>query len=164
MGRDEWTSVLKLSTLWGFRELRQRALDALVQMPIHPADKVVLAREYDVERWLVDGYMELVKRDTGLSSEEKKKLGYESSLRVYEKREDTFRRGLQFQQSQYLSGYSIVNGSRVFDNLEAEIRGVFGRSYHMFGTMKFQMHHPLDKKSRGSSVCVPVGIKAWLMM
>jgi len=125
MGRDEWTSVLKLSTLWGFRELKQRALDALAQMPIHPADKVVLAREYDVERWLVDGYMELVKRDTGLSSEEKKKLGYESSLRVYEKREDTFRRGLQFQQSQYLSGYTIVNGSRVFDNLEAEIRGLF---------------------------------------
>jgi hypothetical protein len=96
MGRTEWVSVLKLSTLWRFGELREEALDELAQMEIDPIDKVILARDYRVEKWLVEGYTELVKRDAGLSAEERKRLGYETAFQLYERREESFRRGLSY--------------------------------------------------------------------
>jgi hypothetical protein len=74
MGREEWTSVLKLATLWRFGELRQEALDELAQIDIEPVDRIILAREYKVENWLVDGYMELVAQDGILSSKDKTTL------------------------------------------------------------------------------------------
>lgn len=136
LGREEWTSVLKLSTMWRFEELRQEAMNELAQMVIGSVEKVALAREYRVEKWLVDGYTELIKRDTGLSSEEKERLGYETTIRIYEKREYTFRRGLE--QPRYHSklcapdprtGWNscscATHASRVFDNLEAETRELF---------------------------------------
>jgi hypothetical protein len=52
----EWISVLKLSTLRTFRELRQEAVDELSQIKIDPVDKVMLARDYRVEgRGMADG-------------------------------------------------------------------------------------------------------------
>lgn len=127
MGRKEWTSVLKLATMWQFGELRQEALDELSQIDIGPVDRLVLAKTYKVEKWLVDGYVELVQRDDVLSSEEKTKLGYETSLRIYEKREDTFKHTLS--QPHYSTFYFTADGRytnrRQFHNLEAEIRELF---------------------------------------
>jgi len=123
MDREGWSSVLKLATMWGFGELREEALEELGRVEMEPTDKIILGRNYKVENFLVDGYMELVARDDMLTSEEKIKLGYETSVLLYEKREDTFRRGLS--QPRYNSGYYATNGTRVFDNLEAEIREMF---------------------------------------
>jgi hypothetical protein len=114
MGRPEWVSVLKLSTLWRFGELREEALDELAQIQIDPIDKVILARDYSVEKWLVEGYTELVQRDAGLSAEERRMLGYEVAFQLYERREESFRRGL-----------SRYGASRMFDTLEASIRDAF---------------------------------------
>ena len=94
-GSKEWFSVLKLSTLWAFGELRQQALNGLSSIAIDPVDRVMLAREYRVEIWLVEGYMELVRRDAGLFRKAQMRLGYETSLRLYEKREDTFLRNME---------------------------------------------------------------------
>jgi hypothetical protein len=113
MGREEWISVLKLSTLWEFKDLRKEALDKLSRIEIDAVDKVMLAR---VERWLAEGYMQLVKRNGGISSEEAKKLGYETTFQLYERREDAFRRSLA-----HLGQADF----RIFDDLEANIHKTF---------------------------------------
>jgi hypothetical protein len=92
MGREEWISVLKLSTLWAFGALRQKALDQLSRIEMGPIDKVMLARDYRVEAWLIEGYSGLIYRRDSLSSEERKKLGYETTIRLYEQREEAWRR------------------------------------------------------------------------
>lgn len=124
MNREEWTSVLKLSTMWRFGELRKKAIGELTKLAIDSVDKVILARDYKVEKWLVDGYTELVRRDPGLSSKEWKRLSYETALQLYEKREDTFRRGLGQPHYDYDSGCYFC-GSRIFGNLEADMRSLF---------------------------------------
>jgi len=83
-------------------------------MEIDPIDKVILARDYRLEKWLVEGYTELVKRDAGLSAEERKRLGYETAFQLYERREESFRRGLSYH-----------GGTRVFDTLDASVRDAF---------------------------------------
>jgi hypothetical protein len=115
MGRAEWVSVLKLSTLWRFGELRDEALAELAQIePVEPVDKVILARAYRVERWLVEGCAELIKRPAGLSAEERERLGHETAFRLYERREASLRQSL-----------SRRGRSASFDGLEASIRDVF---------------------------------------
>jgi hypothetical protein len=79
MGSEEWISVLKLSTMWTFGDLRQKAIKSLERLNINPLEKVMLARTYKVESFLVGGYKELIKRKEGPSLEEAKTLGYESS-------------------------------------------------------------------------------------
>ncbi|KIM91607.1 hypothetical protein PILCRDRAFT_810890 [Piloderma croceum F 1598] len=115
MGREEWISVLKLSTLWTFRELRREAVDELSQMTIDPVDKVMLARDYRVEAWLMEGYTELIKRPGALSSSEKKSLGHETTVLLYEQREKALTRTLQ------RFGYANVS----FDGLDTEVRETF---------------------------------------
>jgi len=87
MGIEEWISVLKLSTMWTFGELRQKAIKWLRRLITNPVEKVMLARKYKVESFLVEGYEELIKRKDGPSLEEAKVLGYEAAIQLYEKRE-----------------------------------------------------------------------------
>ena len=87
MGSEEWISVLKLSSMWTFGELRQKAINWLGRLNIDPVQKVMLARIYKVESLLVDGYKDLARRKEGPSLEEAKALGYEAAIRLYEQRE-----------------------------------------------------------------------------
>jgi len=77
-----------------------------------PIDKVLLARTYKVEKWLVEGYAELVRRDGGISLEERQTLGHETTLKLYEMREDTFKRGLKYRK-------------RIFNDLEDDVHDRF---------------------------------------
>jgi hypothetical protein len=88
INRDGWASVLKLSTLWTFQELRLKAVNALSANSGDPVDKVILARDYKVENL---GYYELVKRDAGMSPEDRRRLGYETACKLYVLRERIFK-------------------------------------------------------------------------
>ncbi|KAF7984289.1 hypothetical protein HWV62_15247 [Athelia sp. TMB] len=92
MRLKEWASVLKLSMLWEFGNLRRETIEGLVKMKLPPVDKVFLGREYHAGRLLMAGYEELIKRDAGLSSVEKKQLGEKDVLKIYEAREKTVRK------------------------------------------------------------------------
>ena len=87
MGREEWISVLKLSNLWAFAELRHKAVEELLMTNIDPVEMVMLAREYKVEILLVKGYVGLITRNKGPSAEEAKRLGYETTIQLYGRRE-----------------------------------------------------------------------------
>jgi hypothetical protein len=91
---DEWISVLKLSTAWKFAKLRRKALVVLTGIEIDPVERVILGRDHKVEKWVVDSYTQLVRRDVGLSLKEAKILGYDTTFQLYEKREESFRQTL----------------------------------------------------------------------
>ncbi|KAL4075294.1 hypothetical protein V8B97DRAFT_2022287 [Scleroderma yunnanense] len=84
---DEWTSVLKLSTKWDFKRLRQAAVDALLASQIGPVDRIVLARQYDIRHWLVPALNELAKRQQPLGLDEGARLGLETALKLASVRE-----------------------------------------------------------------------------
>lgn len=131
MGRKEWISVLKLSTLWQFGELRQEAISQLSGMALEATEKISLARAYRVERWLLEGYSALVHQEAALTTTQKDQLGAETTILLYEKREDTFRLGAQRLRSQLGQNYSAfgsgfsVTPIRVLDNLETDLRAIF---------------------------------------
>ena len=87
MGSEAWISVLKLSTMWAFGKLRQKAIKRLGKLNVDPVEKVMLARNYKVEQFLVDGYGGLITRKEGPSLEEAKVLGYEVVIQLYKMRE-----------------------------------------------------------------------------
>ncbi|KZP27538.1 hypothetical protein FIBSPDRAFT_853399 [Athelia psychrophila] len=93
MRAREWTSVLKLSTLWRFGELRCEAIEALTKLVVSPTEKIALGREWRVKDWLNEGYKELIQRESGLTQKEKEKLGADITIKIYEAREATFRTG-----------------------------------------------------------------------
>ncbi|KAH6908507.1 hypothetical protein BKA70DRAFT_1562572 [Coprinopsis sp. MPI-PUGE-AT-0042] len=53
--KEQWVSVLKLSTVWQMDQIRQLAVEQLSQLDPSPIEKVVLAREYRVLKWLTEG-------------------------------------------------------------------------------------------------------------
>ncbi|KAF9228864.1 hypothetical protein BS17DRAFT_812789 [Gyrodon lividus] len=84
---EQWTSVLKLSTLWEFHGLRQTAIDNLSGIPVPPVEKIVLAYVYDVKSWLLPAMQELVRRPTPINMEEANRLGFETALKLASVRE-----------------------------------------------------------------------------
>ena len=90
---DEWMSVLKLSTMWGFHNLRKRATG---RIEIHvqnlgAVDLILLARAYRVSAWLMKGYDDLARRDKHITPQERERLGLDTFFRVVELREKNLR-------------------------------------------------------------------------
>ena len=108
-----WSAALKLSTMWGFREIRDNAILEL-DGRLHPIQKISMGIEYCVQKWLLDGYGELIRRERKLSEAEAKQLGFETAWRINEMREETTVK------SEYNYGHH-----HDFSNLEAQIRTAF---------------------------------------
>ena len=86
---EEWASVLKLSTMWHFQDIRERAIKALenVTPSMDLVDKIVIARKFAVSSWLVPSLHALVQREKPLDLSEGNRLGLEWALKVAEVRE-----------------------------------------------------------------------------
>ena len=113
-----WSAALKLSTMWGFQEIRDKAileLDGMLRtLPIQKISKGI---KYRVQKWLLDGYGELIRREGRLSEAEARELGFETAWRIGQVREETIvKPESRWDQSHY----------RNFGNLEAQIRTTFG--------------------------------------
>ncbi|KAF7356246.1 hypothetical protein MVEN_00956100 [Mycena venus] len=87
MSKEEWISVLKLSTLWYFLDARELAIRQLDWIGLESVERILLARQYDVPGWLREGYEDLATRDEGISLEDAQKIGWETALRLYQTRE-----------------------------------------------------------------------------
>ncbi|KAF8834879.1 hypothetical protein BDN67DRAFT_959584 [Paxillus ammoniavirescens] len=84
----QWTSVLKLSTLWGFSTLRQVAFNRLSRSTtISLAKKIALGYQYDVQSWLLPTMNELVRRPESITMEEARCMGFEIALKLASVRE-----------------------------------------------------------------------------
>jgi hypothetical protein len=115
MNKEQWVSVLKLSTMWAFDEIREKAIAELSKTNMDTVDKVVLGRSFSVGIWLLEGYFTLVTREAGLTSTEAKRLGYETAFRLCQRREDAFRK----------AGLRDINKHRSFKHLKEEILQTF---------------------------------------
>jgi hypothetical protein len=90
---DQWESVLRLSTLWGFATMRQLALES-----IHPAtsfDRLLLARTYSVGPWLAAAISALCERTEPLSLDEARQMRIEDVVIISTIREDIRDHALQ---------------------------------------------------------------------
>jgi hypothetical protein len=68
LAANEWVSVLKLSTIWGFRSVRSTAIESLATYAAEdPILKVVLSKQYSVSNWFVSGLNALAQRTEALT-------------------------------------------------------------------------------------------------
>jgi hypothetical protein len=84
--REEWTSVLKLSTMWELLDIRTRAIKELSN--ISAVDKVLLGRECSVTEWVIDGYLVMTKASYSIAQEDAGRLGWETAFRLLRVREE----------------------------------------------------------------------------
>ncbi|EAU85421.2 hypothetical protein CC1G_07115 [Coprinopsis cinerea okayama7 len=91
--QDEWISVLKLSTLWFFNDLRQVAIQALTILDIGPIRRINLARQYHIHEWLLSGYEELVARMSPIREDDVEEIGFRVALKLSGMIVERFRTG-----------------------------------------------------------------------
>ena len=90
---EEWKSVLHLSTRWGFASIRRLALGSIEPPTSH--DRLLLARTYSVDDWVVPALSALCERTTPLSLSEARQMSIEDIVLVSTVREDIRSNALQ---------------------------------------------------------------------
>ncbi|KAH6885497.1 hypothetical protein BKA70DRAFT_1204789, partial [Coprinopsis sp. MPI-PUGE-AT-0042] len=85
--KDQWFSVLKLSTRWYFKDLRKLAVARLSALNLTPAEKVSFGKRFYLSQWLLAGYDSLVRQEGLISFEDARLIGYESTIVLYMCRE-----------------------------------------------------------------------------
>jgi hypothetical protein len=84
---EEWTSVLKLSSMWQFHKIRATAIKHMETVTMDLVDKIVIARRFDIPTWLVPTLNALIQRESPIGLSEGNRLGMEWVLKVAEVRE-----------------------------------------------------------------------------
>ena len=85
--------MLHLSTRWGFVSIRRLALGSI--KPPTPHDRLLLARTYSVDGWVVPALSALCERTTPLSLSEARQMSIEDVVLVSTVREDIRGHALQ---------------------------------------------------------------------
>jgi hypothetical protein len=94
VSKDEWISVLKISTLWRCFSLRGIAIQAL-KSDIHsdlfsqsnsgtqltPMERIIFGRKYSILSWVVAGYAALVRKGK-VSDSEMEEIGAVESFKL----------------------------------------------------------------------------------
>jgi len=104
--------VLHLSTRWGFASIRKLALGSIE--PPSPHDRLLLARTYSVDDWVVPALSALCERSTPLSLSEARQMSIEDVVLVSTVREDIRSNALQ------------VDSAEIPHRVEAEQLGALG--------------------------------------
>ncbi|KAI9441596.1 hypothetical protein H4582DRAFT_1933674 [Lactarius indigo] len=89
---EQWKSVLRLSTRWGFTSLRELALKSIVPPTSH--DQLLLARTYSVDRWVLPALTALCERSLPLNLDEARQMSMEDVILVARVREEIRGRAL----------------------------------------------------------------------
>lgn len=82
--QQEWISVLKLCTMWEFTEIRDRAIRELStkEISIGTIEKIEYGKAYAVKEWVLDGYVELLKRSETITEQEAERLGWKTAAKL----------------------------------------------------------------------------------
>ena len=88
---EQWRSVLHLSTRWGFASLRNLALKAIY--PPTSFDRLLLARTYSVDHWVLTALSALCERKKPISLKEARQMDMEDVVLVATVREEIRTRG-----------------------------------------------------------------------
>jgi len=89
--RDEWMTLLSLSTLFKMPRIRNRAIKEieLFDPPLDPICRIALAipEQHDIQEWLKPAYIELCRRDDPISEDDAEKLGLNITVGLFHARE-----------------------------------------------------------------------------
>jgi len=127
---EEWKSVLHLSTRWDFASIRRLALGSI--RPPTPHDRLLLARTYSVDDWVVPALSALCERSTPLSLFEARQMSIEDVVLVSTVREDIRSHALQ------------VDSAEIPLRVEAEQLGALG--------LEIPIHLRFPKRETSSTV------------
>ena len=136
-GSEEWISVLKLSNMWQFQQVRTLALQKLPYKSVRKtaAEKVALAFQYDIEKWLLPGLNELARRQQPISVEDVQLLGLEVALKVAAVRES------HVSQNPGTSGFGAAHGPRVITGprnaSHVDFRPIIRKTFELPGALEF---------------------------
>jgi hypothetical protein len=109
---DGWKSVLHLSTRWGFASIRRLALGSIKPPTAH--DRLLLARTYSVDDWVIPALSALCERTPPLTLSEARQMSIEDVVLVSTVRED-------------IRGYALqVDSAEIPLRVEAEQLGALG--------------------------------------
>ncbi|KAI5830530.1 hypothetical protein K523DRAFT_415815 [Schizophyllum commune Tattone D] len=90
---DEWTSVLRLASMWSVTSLRQVAIRE-IEPNATPIDKIVLAREFGLgEAWLLPAFVALCRSSEPLEYEDAERLGLRTVLEIVRINREALRSG-----------------------------------------------------------------------
>ncbi|KAJ3720794.1 hypothetical protein DFJ43DRAFT_970257, partial [Lentinula guzmanii] len=85
---SEWTSVLKLADMWCMDVVKEHAIATMNQISkVDPIDKVVVARKYGVNSWLVPSFDALLRRSQPWDEQDVERLGLSTVLKLVELRD-----------------------------------------------------------------------------
>jgi len=88
LSRDEWLSVLRLSTFWYFLEYRKMAISQLEKVgAFSPIDQVLYGREYRVHSWVRQGFEQLITRENPIEKEDAHLINFETTFSLFRLRE-----------------------------------------------------------------------------
>ncbi|KAF7309862.1 hypothetical protein MIND_00358300 [Mycena indigotica] len=128
--KDDWISVLKLSTMWFFIAARDLAITRLDTHNLSPVERIVLARQYDVSKWLRSAYTELCTREEGITLADAETIGYRTTVQMYQVREAAIKRHESGHGRYYHNGthsnHNQNTGSRFSS---ADVEGTFGTEF-----------------------------------
>jgi len=91
---EQWRSVLHLSTRWGFASLRKLALRSIEPPTVY--ERLLLARTYAVDHWIVPALTALCERTVPLSLDEARGMSMEDVVLVATVREDIRSKAIRF--------------------------------------------------------------------
>jgi len=75
--------------MWDFFEVRKLAIEELSKLVMSPITKILLARRYNIQKWLFAGYEELAKRTEPVSVGEAEQLGWDTAIMIFQVREES---------------------------------------------------------------------------
>ncbi|KAJ7699027.1 hypothetical protein B0H17DRAFT_1049944 [Mycena rosella] len=145
MRKEEWVSVLKLSTLWRFLDARDLAIKQLTSIGLGSVEGILLSRQYDVAPWLRAGYTDLAQREEGISLEDAEKIGWQTTVRLYQTREAAIKS---------FNAYQHRNQGRF---QHADVEGAFGEEFRRadlasaaYARTSRRDYHEVDEAYEGS--------------
>jgi len=83
---DQWRSVLHLSSIWGLTSLRKLALKSMD--PPNACERLLLARKYNVDDWVLPALSALCERRLPVSLEEARQMHIEDVVLIATVREE----------------------------------------------------------------------------
>lgn len=76
--------------MWEFLDIRQFAIEKLSNLNMTTVDKIIFAKEYKVSRWLKEAYQALAQRKKTISIDEARRLGLETTVRMFHVRDEVY--------------------------------------------------------------------------
>lgn len=99
----QWLSVLRLSHMWAFDDIRKTAIEELDRFAIDPVTKLEIAQKYELKAWKEAALLELVMREKPVSIGEARFLGLESTVKVAEIRDVIIKEYLRYTGASFYS-------------------------------------------------------------